>query len=209
MPSERTGEQFRRAASAMHASAAVSRCVRLPTPTKISVGVLEALERNDISKLPGGIFGRAFVRKLRHRSRPRSGRRRSRTSSPQFPNDSVTAGPSHVRQGRGQRPRSRAERRTAGYVFPLAGRAERADRGPVCCTSRTLGRRVGPEAGSVPPVAESRRAGRGRRSGNRRAPSAPELPAALPAGDGRPRHRAARPAPVTAAASRRSADHRA
>jgi cytoskeletal protein RodZ len=30
--------------------------------TKISVGVLEALERNDISRLPGGIFSRAFVR---------------------------------------------------------------------------------------------------------------------------------------------------
>src|SRR5436190_10908375 len=30
--------------------------------TKISVGVLEALERNDVSRLPGGIFGRAFVR---------------------------------------------------------------------------------------------------------------------------------------------------
>jgi cytoskeletal protein RodZ len=30
--------------------------------TKISVGVLEALERNDVSKLPGGIFTRAFVR---------------------------------------------------------------------------------------------------------------------------------------------------
>ncbi len=30
--------------------------------TKISVGALEALERNDISKLPGGIFSRAFVR---------------------------------------------------------------------------------------------------------------------------------------------------
>ena len=30
--------------------------------TKISVAVLEALERNDISKLPGGIFSRAFVR---------------------------------------------------------------------------------------------------------------------------------------------------
>lgn len=30
--------------------------------TKISIGVLEALERNDFSKLPGGIFGRAFVR---------------------------------------------------------------------------------------------------------------------------------------------------
>src|SRR6202163_2631817 len=30
--------------------------------TKIAVSILDALERNDISKLPGGIFGRAFVR---------------------------------------------------------------------------------------------------------------------------------------------------
>ena len=30
--------------------------------TRISVGILEALERNDISRLPGGIFSRAFVR---------------------------------------------------------------------------------------------------------------------------------------------------
>jgi transcriptional regulator with XRE-family HTH domain len=30
--------------------------------TRISVSVLEALERNDISKLPGGLFSRAFVR---------------------------------------------------------------------------------------------------------------------------------------------------
>ena len=30
--------------------------------TKISVLVLEALERNDASRLPGGIFSRAFVR---------------------------------------------------------------------------------------------------------------------------------------------------
>jgi cytoskeleton protein RodZ len=30
--------------------------------TKISIAVLEALERNDISRLPGGIFTRAFVR---------------------------------------------------------------------------------------------------------------------------------------------------
>src|SRR5437763_184057 len=30
--------------------------------TKISVAVLDALGRNDISRLPGGIFGRAFVR---------------------------------------------------------------------------------------------------------------------------------------------------
>jgi cytoskeletal protein RodZ len=30
--------------------------------TKIAVTALEALERNDLSRLPGGIFGRAFVR---------------------------------------------------------------------------------------------------------------------------------------------------
>ena len=30
--------------------------------TKISVTALEALERNDISRLPGGIFSRSFVR---------------------------------------------------------------------------------------------------------------------------------------------------
>ena len=30
--------------------------------TKLSVRALEALERNDISRLPGGIFSRAFVR---------------------------------------------------------------------------------------------------------------------------------------------------
>ena len=30
--------------------------------TKISIAVLEGLERNDISHLPGGIFGRGFVR---------------------------------------------------------------------------------------------------------------------------------------------------
>src|SRR4029453_3435222 len=35
---------------------------QIANATKISVAVLEALERNDISKLPGGIFGRAFVR---------------------------------------------------------------------------------------------------------------------------------------------------
>src|SRR5688572_30151257 len=30
--------------------------------TKISVSALEALERNDVSRLPGGIFSRGFVR---------------------------------------------------------------------------------------------------------------------------------------------------
>lgn len=34
----------------------------IATTTKISVVALEALERNDYSRLPGGIFSRAFVR---------------------------------------------------------------------------------------------------------------------------------------------------
>jgi cytoskeletal protein RodZ len=34
----------------------------IATATKISVVALEALERNDYGRLPGGIFGRSFVR---------------------------------------------------------------------------------------------------------------------------------------------------
>ncbi len=35
---------------------------QIAASTKISAAALEALERNDVSKLPGGIFSRAFVR---------------------------------------------------------------------------------------------------------------------------------------------------
>src|SRR5436305_8553409 len=35
---------------------------QIASATKISVGALEALERNDLARLPGGIFSRAFVR---------------------------------------------------------------------------------------------------------------------------------------------------
>jgi cytoskeletal protein RodZ len=35
---------------------------QISTATKISVAALEALERNDVSRLPGGIFSRSFVR---------------------------------------------------------------------------------------------------------------------------------------------------
>src|SRR2546425_5302802 len=35
---------------------------QIANATKISVRALEALERNDIKRLPGGIFSRAFVR---------------------------------------------------------------------------------------------------------------------------------------------------
>jgi cytoskeleton protein RodZ len=35
---------------------------QIAASTKISIAALEAIERNDLSKLPGGIFSRAFVR---------------------------------------------------------------------------------------------------------------------------------------------------
>ena len=35
---------------------------QIASATKISIGALEALERNQLSRLPGGIFSRAFVR---------------------------------------------------------------------------------------------------------------------------------------------------
>ena len=65
--------------------------------TKISVGFLEALERNDIGRLPGGIFSRSFVRSyaLEIGVDPEQA---VRDFIVQFPDDSVTAGSPHVAQ---------------------------------------------------------------------------------------------------------------
>jgi cytoskeleton protein RodZ len=63
--------------------------------TKISVGVLEALERNDISRLPGGIFSRAFVRAYASEI-GLDPDETVRDFLTQFPHDSVTAGSPHV-----------------------------------------------------------------------------------------------------------------
>jgi cytoskeletal protein RodZ len=64
--------------------------------TKISVSVLEALERNDLSRLPGGIFSRAFVRSyaLEIGLDPE---KVIEDFIAQFPGDSVTAGHSQTR----------------------------------------------------------------------------------------------------------------
>src|SRR5262245_15374908 len=64
---------------------------QIANATKISVAVLEALERNDISRLPSGIFGRAFVRSYAIEV----GLDPEETIQDfiaQFPGDSVTAG---------------------------------------------------------------------------------------------------------------------
>ena len=65
--------------------------------TKISIGALEALERNDISRLPGGIFSRAFVRSYAVEV-GLDPEQSVRDFMLQFPHDSVTAGSPHAPQ---------------------------------------------------------------------------------------------------------------
>ena len=64
---------------------------QIASKTKISIAVLEALERNDIARLPGGIFSRAFVRSYA----AEVGLDPETTIQEfiaQFPHDSITAG---------------------------------------------------------------------------------------------------------------------
>ena len=65
--------------------------------TKISVGFLEALERNEIGRLPGGIFSRSFVRSYAVEIGV-DPEQAVRDFIVQFPDDSVTAGSPHVAQ---------------------------------------------------------------------------------------------------------------
>ena len=61
MPAERTSGDFgSRLREARERRGVTLR--QIANATKISVGQLDSLEKNDISKLPGGIFSRAFVR---------------------------------------------------------------------------------------------------------------------------------------------------
>jgi len=59
--------------------------------TRISMGFLEALERNDISRLPGGIFSRAFVRSYANEV-GLDAEATIQDFITQFPTDSVTVG---------------------------------------------------------------------------------------------------------------------
>ena len=63
--------------------------------TKISVSQLEALERNDISRLPGGIFSRAFVRSYAAEIGV-DPEQTVRDFLSQFPHDSINLGSPHV-----------------------------------------------------------------------------------------------------------------
>jgi cytoskeletal protein RodZ len=86
--------------------------------TKISVSALEALERNDISRLPGGIFSRAFVRSYAAEIGV-DPEQTVREFLAQFPHDSVTAGSPHVLIDDGSLERRRLDPRAVMIVGTL------------------------------------------------------------------------------------------
>jgi cytoskeletal protein RodZ len=90
MPSERVSGDFGKKLRDARERRGVS-LRQIASATKISVSALEALERNDISRLPGGIFSRAFVRSyaLEVGLDPET---TIQEFIAQFPSDSVTAG---------------------------------------------------------------------------------------------------------------------
>jgi len=91
---------------------------QIANATKISIAALDALERNDISRLPGGIFSRAFVRSYA----VEVGLDPETTIQEfiaQFPNDSVTAG-HPTSDGVEDHEAVESERRTAGTFLWLA-----------------------------------------------------------------------------------------
>ena len=99
--------------------------------TKISIRALEALERNDISHLPGGIFSRSFVRAYA----AEAGLNPDETVDDfvrQFPHDSVIAG--HAASVPIDDSDDESNRRTA-RVGDAADRHQRAGRGRSFSTS--------------------------------------------------------------------------
>jgi cytoskeletal protein RodZ len=85
--------------------------------TKISVRALEALERNDVSRLPGGIFTRAFVRSYAMEV-GLDPEQTVREFLARFPDNSFAAGSPHVpyEDDMGDEPR---RRRRSGVLITL------------------------------------------------------------------------------------------
>jgi transcriptional regulator with XRE-family HTH domain len=117
---------------------------QISNSTKIAMMTLEALERNDIARLPGGIFSRSFVRAYAVEVGLEPEVMIEQFMS-QFPQDSVTAGhPIIPRRGsRGGR------KRAANRVHAASGRDQHSDRG----RCRYFGTAAGePAASSRQPV---------------------------------------------------------
>jgi len=93
--------------------------------TKISASVLDALERNDFSRIPAGIFGRGFVRSFAAEV-GLDPEQAVRDFISQFPDDSVAAGhptlarPDDLEPGTGDRRRAAAFRLVLALCIPIA-----------------------------------------------------------------------------------------
>jgi cytoskeleton protein RodZ len=127
---------------------------QIANATKISVGALEALERNDFSRLPGGIFSRAFVRSyaIEVGLDPNA---TIQEFIAQFPNDSITAGHAgkdhvvdHVA--------AESERRTVGTFLWLIGLS--LPIAAVLVYFATAGRRAAPQPVATVPAASREKA---------------------------------------------------
>jgi cytoskeletal protein RodZ len=123
--------------------------------TKISIALLEALERNDISRLPGGIFSRAFVRSYAHEV-GLDPEQSIQEFIAQFPHDSVVAG--HPRSDRVEDTELfESDRRVASSALWILA-ASVALAGGVLYLSVARGnpgRDVTPEAAATPPTVAS------------------------------------------------------
>src|SRR5712671_778024 len=140
MPPERTSSGFGARLREARERRGIS-LRQIANATKISVGVLEALERNDISRLPGGIFGRAFVRSyaIEVGLDPEA---TIKDFIAQFPNDSVIAGHPTSDQVE-DNVAVESDRQTAGTFLWLVAIAVPIAAGLLYFT--TLGRRVATE----------------------------------------------------------------
>ena len=91
---------------------------RIAEVTKISVTALEALERNDISRLPGGLFSRSFVRSYAIEI----GLDPDKTVQEfltRFPDDSLAAGSRHAPPDYDLNPDEPRRRRLSGVVITV------------------------------------------------------------------------------------------
>jgi cytoskeletal protein RodZ len=119
---------------------------QIATATKISVVALEALERNDISRLPGGIFSRAFVRSyaVEVGLDPDQTVQRFVES---FPTETVTAGTPHAAEAQDGET-FESQRRLAGSLLRLIVASV-----PVAGILIYLGTQVGPSSQEPPEAA--------------------------------------------------------
>ena len=123
---------------------------QIANATKISMGALEALERNDISKLPGGIFSRAFVRSYAIEVGLDPDATIQEFIS-QFPNDSVIAG--HPGKDQEDYVAVESDRRTAGTFVWLVVLSLPIAAG--LAYFATAGRRAPPQAIATMPAGAS------------------------------------------------------